>query len=131
MNTDGVRLDQWLWAARFYKTRALAVTAIRQGRVLVGGQRAKPARKIALRDVLIIQKTADLRFEVVVQALETRRASAKLAAAFYEETAASLEQRAMMAEKQKLARDLVAFPHQRPDKRERRKLRELRHQQEN
>lgn len=125
---ETVRLDQWLWAARFFKTRPVAVQNIKNGRVLVNGQRAKPARTVSVGDTLTIQKTPELCFEVNVLALENKRLGAKLATALYQETEASIHNRQELALRQQLAKSLVQFPTRRPDKRERRALRSLRYQ---
>ncbi|WP_245935939.1 RNA-binding S4 domain-containing protein [Suttonella ornithocola] len=124
-NIDACRLDQWLVAARFYKTRALAISAIKNGRVIVNQMRAKPAQQLAVGDYLEIQKTVEQQFEVIVKQLAIRRVSAKLASTFYQETAQSIERRERLAEQRKLANALVSFPTARPDKRERRQLRNI------
>jgi ribosome-associated heat shock protein Hsp15 len=84
MNTDstipGVRLDQWLWAARFFRTRGLARQAVETGKVDVGQQRAKPARAVRAGDVLRIHRGEDV-FEIVVIAVSERRGPASVAQA--------------------------------------------------
>lgn len=125
---DSSRLDSWLWAARFYKTRPLAVAAIKNGRVLVNGARAKPARALAVGDTLAIHKEEDWQIEIIVRTLASKRVSAAVAQTYYEETAASQAARAAWQEQRQIARDMVRFPEQRPDKRERRRLRAIRHQ---
>lgn len=127
-NLERVRLDQWLWAARFYKSRPLAVNAIKNHRVTLNGQRCKPARTVNIGDTLTIEKQHNLIFTVTVTLLATKRPSAKIAQTFYRETDDSIAKREAMREQQRLARDLVSFPEQRPDKRERRQIRALRHQ---
>ena len=92
------RLDKFLWAARFYKTRALSVTAIEAGRVSVNGERAKPAKALKPGDALVIRRPP---FEqaVIVRALSEQRGSAAVAATLYEETAESKARReALVAE---------------------------------
>ncbi len=125
MENQHCRIDQWLVAARFFKTRSLAVTAIKNGRILINGQRCKPARLLQLDDFIHIQKQSGLIFEVHVKVLATKRPSAKIAVSFYEETQESIARREQLAEQQKRARELVEFPQQRPDKRERRQLRDI------
>lgn len=119
---DTVRLDKWLWAARFFKTRALAVEAIALGRVRSDGARCKPAHAVRPGEVLSIETPAG-RFEVVVRAVAAVRGPASVARLLYEETAASRHQREARA----LARG--AEPAQsikgRPTKRDGRVLRRL------
>ena len=124
---DSVRLDQWLWAARFYKTRALAKAAIENGQVLVGGGRAKPARNIRSGDLLHIDKHGEQIYDVVVIHCENKRVSAPIAQTFYEETADSVARRAKLHVQNQTARDMVQHPNRRPDKRERRQIRAFRH----
>lgn len=126
--SNNCRLDQWLVAARFYKTRALAVAAIKNGRVLVNGNRAKPARQIAINDMLHIEKTSEQHFDIIVEQLETKRPSAKIAVSFYTETLESIAKRETLRERQSLARKLIDFPTHRPNKRDRRKLRDIHRQ---
>lgn len=128
MSTEGIRLDIWLWAARFYKTRPLAVSAIKNGRVLVNGNRAKPARAITAGDTLTIRKEDDFTMEVIVREAASKRVSAKIAQTFYEETPESLAAREAWQTQRQIARDMVHFPDSKPDKRERRQLRAIRHQ---
>lgn len=119
---DEVRLDKWLWAARFYKTRSLAVEEIAKGRVEVNGQPAKPARALRVGDRVALRREAVTR-TVVVQGLSEMRGPAPVAQALYQETPDSLAQR----EKQAQERRFGAEPSQsieqgRPTKRDRRKL---------
>lgn len=122
-----VRLDQWLWAARFYKQRPLAVSAIKNQRVLVNGQRAKPARLVDIGDTLTIEKSAEQIYTVVVEGLAHKRVSAKIAQTLYRETPESQEKRALLQTQQQLAKALVSFPDKKPDKRARQKIRSIRH----
>ena len=87
-----VRLDRWLWAARFYKTRALAVDAIKHGHITVNGLKAKPARQIGIGEILRIRK-AQLIYVISVTALSERRLGAELAQKLYAETAESIDVR--------------------------------------
>ena len=90
------RLDKWLWAARFYKTRSLATDAIETGKIHVDGDRVKPAKEVRLGQVIHIRRK-ELEMEVVVQALSVTRKGAPEAALLYEETAASLSKRENLA----------------------------------
>jgi len=84
-DNDRIRLDKWLWAARFYKTRSVAAEAVEGGKVLVNGARVKPARALKVGDELVI-RTLSAIFTVHIQELSTRRGSAKDAATLYTET---------------------------------------------
>lgn len=119
-----VRLDKWLWAARFFKTRALASAAVNGGKVHLGGHRIKPSRNVKIDDCFEIQRGYE-RFEVVVTDLSERRGSASSAQSLYRETEASIEKRASETEKRKLA--LLQRPRSetRPDKKQRRKIRQF------
>lgn len=125
---DSVRLDSWLWAARFYKTRPLAASAVKNGRISVNGTRAKPARALAVGDTVRIGREDGFEMEVIVKTLTHKRVCAKTAQGFYEETAQSLAAREHWQTQRMLARNLVQFPENRPDKRQRRQLRAIRHQ---
>ena len=85
----GVRLDQWLWAARFYKTRALAKAAIENGQVLVNDQRVKPARTLKPGDRLHIDKHGAQIYDLIVEKSEAKRVAAPVAQTYYQETAAN------------------------------------------
>ena len=115
---DSQRLDKWLWSARFYKTRSLAVEAINGGHVHVNGQRIKPARTIRVGDAIVITK-GQYQWRLVVDALAQRRGPATEARQLYIEDADSIQQReAMRAE----IRLLSPTPAKRPDKRQRRRI---------
>ncbi|MDL5032280.1 RNA-binding S4 domain-containing protein [Pelomonas sp. APW6] len=117
-----VRLDKWLWAARFYKTRALAVEEIGKGRVSVNGQPAKPSRELKPGDVLQLRQGVVER-EVVVRALSSVRGPAPQAQTLYEETAESLLKREQAAESRRLAPEPASTIVQgRPTKQDRRRL---------
>ena len=90
--TESVRLDQWLWAARFFKTRSLAATAAQGGKVHVRGDRVKPARAIRVGDLLQIRH-GSYEWVVTVKSVSTRRGPAKEAAVLYEETEESVRNR--------------------------------------
>ena len=121
-----VRIDKWLWAARFFKTRSLAKTAIEGGKVQLAGQKVKVSREVAPGDMLRIRQGWDER-EVKVIATSEQRRSAPIAQTLYEETEASIERRARAAEARKAAGTL-ARPSQRPGKHERKALERLRKQ---
>ncbi|BAU58819.1 RNA-binding protein [Halorhodospira halochloris] len=121
MSDNSVRLDRWLWAARFFKTRRLAVEAVQGGKVDVDGARAKPGRPVKPGDRLTITK-GEQRFEVVVQDVAQQRGPAKVAETLYEETAQSRERREQQAHQRRIAGAAMPRPEQRPDKRERRRL---------
>ncbi len=115
---DSQRLDKWLWSARFYKTRSLAVEAINGGHVHVNGQRIKPAKTIRVGDAIVITK-GQYQWRLVVDALAQRRGPATEARQLYIEDADSIQQReAMRAE----IRLLSPTPAKRPDKRQRRRI---------
>ena len=120
MEQEDVRLDRWLWAARFFKTRAAAQQAIGGGHVHLNGQRAKAARAVRPGDRLEITRGEE-RFEVQVLALAARRGPASVARGLYEETEASMAARSSA---QQLRRDTAGSrpPASRPDKRDRRRL---------
>jgi ribosome-associated heat shock protein Hsp15 len=121
----GVRLDKWLWAARFFKTRALAARACELGRVLNNGQPMKPARDIHIGHQLSITTDGGL-FHVEVLALSNTRGPATVAHALYRESDASREARARAAEERKAMAAWERLPDTRPDKRDRRALSRLR-----
>jgi len=120
-----MRLDKWLWAARFFKTRSLATEAVLAGHVHVGGARAKPARAVRVGDVLEIRRAA-VTWTVEVRALAERRGPASEAATLYEETKASLEARERHRLERRLATPLGADLGARPTKQDRRRLDALR-----
>jgi ribosome-associated heat shock protein Hsp15 len=119
-----VRLDKWLWAARFFKTRSLAAQACDLGRVQLGGRPAKPAREVQVNAMVHI-KTAGGDFEVRVVGLSDMRGPASVAQTLYEETEASREARAKAAAERHLNWE-PAMPAGRPSKRDRRDLERLR-----
>ena len=119
-----VRLDLWLWAARFYRTRALAKHAIETGKVDVAGQRAKPSRSVRVGDALVVARGEE-RFEVEVLALSDMRGPASIAQALYRESAASLLAREQARAMRAAARNGFRPPETKPDKRARRLIRAL------
>lgn len=117
-----VRLDKWLWAARFFKTRSLASQAVAGGKVQVDGLRAKPSREVAVGDFLRIQKDQE-EFVIVVRAVSGQRRGAPEAQLLYEETLDSIAARVEARETRRLLRVAGAAPPGRPGKRDRRLIR--------
>jgi ribosome-associated heat shock protein Hsp15 len=118
----GVRLDKWLWAARFFKTRGLSSDEIGKGRVSVNGQPAKPSREVRVGDSIELRQSQVLR-TVVVKDTSNMRGPAPVAQALYEETAESVLRRERLAAERRLASDpAVAIEQGRPTKRDRRQL---------
>lgn len=116
------RLDRWLWAARFYKTRALASSAVSGGKVHLAGQRVKSSRSVKIDDIYEIHRGVE-RFEVIVQQLCDKRGSAQIAQLLYRETDASMVLRQHQAEQRKLAAMARPQSDHKPNKKERRKIR--------
>ena len=121
-----VRIDKWLWAARFFKTRSLAKSAIEGGKVQLAGQKVKVSREVVPGDILHIRQGWDER-EVTVIATSEQRRAAPIAQTLYQETEASVERRIRAAQARKAAGALVR-PSQRPGKHERKALERLRKQ---
>jgi len=119
-----VRIDKWLWAVRFFKTRALAKAAVISGKVKRAGQLIKPSANVQVDDLLSIQ-TSHERYEVVVLEVIQSRVGASIARACYEETAASVQAR----ERIRLAHQLGPKLNHRPDKRQRRQIQQFKHAQ--
>ena len=121
-----VRLDKWLWAARFYKTRGLSSEEIDKGRVLVNGQHAKPAKEVKIGDTLELRQ-GPIQRTVIVRALSGVRGPAPVAALLYDETAQSVSQRQAAAESRRIAPEpALSMPQGRPTKRDRRDMKTLR-----
>lgn len=122
--TEGVRLDLWLWAARFFKNRQLAKEAITHARVKIAGQACKPSRSVRVGDVLAIERAGEA-WEVTVLGLSDRRGPAKVAQTLYSESAASRARRE--EERARRAAERAGFqpPPGRPDKRARRLIQAL------
>lgn len=117
-----MRLDKWLWAARFYKTRSLATEEVGKGRVLLNGQTAKPSREMKVGDVLRL-RIGTLEREVVVRGLSEMRGPAPQAQALYEETPESIAARLLAAEQRRLAPEpAMSLTEGRPTKQNRRAL---------
>ena len=124
---DAMRLDKWLWCARFYKTRSLAVEEIGKGRVTVNGQAAKAARELRVGDNVALRQGPVAR-TVVIRALSNMRGPAPVAQQLYEETPESIAARAQAAEARRLAPEpATALREGRPTKRDRRDMDDLRH----
>jgi len=122
---ERVRIDKWLWAARFFKTRAAATEAVLGGHVQVGGERVKPAKEIRVGDTVGIRR-GELRWTVVVAGIADRRGPASIAAALYEETPDSLAERERQRLERRLTRPLGADLGARPTKQARRRIDALR-----
>ncbi|MDG4596930.1 MAG: S4 domain-containing protein [Candidatus Contendobacter sp.] len=118
---DRVRLDKWLWAARFFKTRALATAAVTGGKVHTGGQRCKPSHSVRLGESLQIQRGLD-EYVITVRALNDQRGPASVAALLYEETSESRQRREALHERRRLERSPVPQPAGRPTKQDRRRI---------
>lgn len=121
---ERVRIDKWLWAARFFKTRSLALAAIEMGRVRVGGERVKAAREVHTGDRIEVTQGVQ-RVELVVRALSTVRGPAPAARLLYEETEASAARRAVQAEARRYGAEPALARRGRPTKRDRRRLAQL------
>ena len=119
--TTQVRLDKWLWAARFYKTRSLARDQIEGGKVHYNGQRSKPGKAVEAGALIRVWQGQDEREVRVLQVSEQRK-SAPLAQLLYEETEASLKKRAENSEARRFNSQFAPSPEPRPDKQERRQL---------
>ena len=119
-----VRLDKWLWAARFFKTRGASKEAIEGGRIHLNGSRAKPARQVRAGDTLDITR-GEVRFEVVVAGVSEKRGPAVRAQELYEETEQSQERRRLERERRKAVVLPVHTQKGRPTKRDRRQLQRL------
>lgn len=120
-SSDEVRLDKWLWAARFYKTRAMAREMIEGGKVHYNGQRSKPGKVVELNAELTLRQCNDER-TVVVAGITAQRRPASEAQQLYRETDASIEKREKMAQARKMNALTMPHPDRRPDKKERRDL---------
>lgn len=120
-DSDRVRIDKWLWAARFFKTRSLAAAAVAGGKVHLNGARIKPARAVAIDDELHVRR-GEQAFTVIVTGLSARRGPASEARTLYEETAQSIAARAARREQARLTNHHAPHPQRRPDKKARRDL---------
>jgi ribosome-associated heat shock protein Hsp15 len=118
---SSVRLDKWLWAARFFKTRSVAREAVAGGKVHLNGNRAKPGRSLNIGDELRIQR-AEEEYTITIVDLTARRGPATVARTLYEESEESRTQREKLAEERRLNRMQNTSNEGRPDKRQRRRL---------
>ncbi len=119
---DSVRLDKWLWAARFFKTRSMAHEAIEGGKVYVDNIRAKPSRSVSVGDEISITSPRG-QFDIIVEQVSSQRGSASIASTMYRETDESKRRREEIAEMHRLARN--AAPEERPNSQDRRLLRRI------
>ena len=127
LTEQSVRLDKWLWAARFFKTRALARDAVMSGKISYNGQRCKPSKTVELGVTIKVPQGYDVK-EIIVLELAQHRRSAPLAQLMFEETPESLAQREKNSEMRKLSAFHSPKPDQRPDKKQRRQIIQLTHQ---
>ncbi|HFE37355.1 MAG TPA: hypothetical protein ENK06_02900 [Gammaproteobacteria bacterium] len=125
---DSVRLDKWLWAARFYKTRSLATEAISGGKIRFNGARVKPSKKVTIGAELEISK-GSVEFVVIVLAIADKRGSARIAQTLYEETEDSIKQREVQ---QALRKNAMATIHTegKPNKKDRRLIHRFKSKQQ-
>lgn len=120
-----IRLDKWLWAARFYKTRSLATEAINGGKVHVNGERVKPSRMVNIGDEIKVSK-GEVTITLEVLELSDKRGPAKVAQTLYQETEASMKKREDFIQQRKLMRASVPVSEQRPNKKQRRQIHRFR-----
>ena len=124
--TSSVRIDRWLWAARFFKTRAVATEAVLGGRVRLNGERVKPAKHVHPADIVEV-KVGEARWTITVLEVADKRGSARIAVALFEESAESVAERKRDAEERRLSRPagtVTGGP--RPTKQDRRRIQALR-----
>ena len=121
MSEHKLRIDKWLWAARFFKTRSLAKAAIEGGKVQLDGQRIKVSKEIAVGERLLIRQGWDVR-EVIIESLSDQRRGAPEAQQLYTETDASVARRESEAEARKAAGGMIERPLHRPTKKQRRQI---------
>ena len=118
---DSVRIDKWLWAARFFKTRGLAQKACDLGRIHSHGIQAKPAREVRVGDQLVVRNEGG-EFQIEVLLLSQMRGPAAVAQTLYRETEASIAARRKLAEERKAMQEFAPLPEHRPSKRDRRRI---------
>ncbi len=121
---EKIRIDKWLWAARFFKTRSLASKAVSGGHVHLAGSRVKPSRAVQVGEQVRVKRGVE-EFTVDILELSGRRGPAKVARTLYAETEESVANRESAREQRRLIKAPAARPQGRPDKRERRKIREF------
>ncbi len=123
---ETVRIDKWLWAARFFKTRSAATAAVLGGRVRMNGERVKPAKDVRTADIVEV-RLSDTRRTVIVRGVADKRGSARVATALYRETAESVDERERAADERRLSHPRGADANgRRPTKRDRRQIEALR-----
>ena len=122
---SGIRIDRWLWAARFFKTRSLAKKAVEGGKVHVESQRAKPSKELQVGQTLQIRRGETVQ-TVIVKVLSDQRGPATQAQVLYEETIESIELRELRKSSRRMERAGLTVPTGRPDKKDRRALAQLR-----
>ena len=127
-NIEKLRLDKWLWAARFFKTRSLAKQAIEGGKVQLDGNRVKVSKEISVDDKLTVRQGWDER-EITVLALSAQRRGAPEALLLYEESAHSLQRREEAAAARKAAGGMLHRPETRPTKKQRRQIHRFKEEQ--
>lgn len=128
-SVEDQRLDKWLWAARFFKTRSVATQAVNGGKVHCNGERTKPGKAVKIGDVLTVRKGV-YEFEVVVEQLSRQRLPAPAARQLYTETEAGRQAREKLAEQMRIEKQSNPIPQRRPDKRDRRKLIDVKHKRD-
>ena len=119
-----VRIDKWLWAARFYKTRSLATEAVEGGRVHVNSQHVKPSYRVKMDDCISVKKSSQ-RQDVRVLAITDKRAAASIAQTLYRETQASVERRELARVQRKILNQALPQHDSKPDKHARRRIRSM------
>lgn len=124
MGLEEIRIDKWLWAARFFKTRSIASKAVSGGHVYINGQRIKPSRLVRMEDTLHIRRGLT-EFVVIVAGISGKRGPAKIAVTLYRETDESIRRRELNAQQRRLEKAQNPGPGRRPDKRDRRKIRKF------
>ena len=127
-NSKTVRLDKWLWAARFFKTRALARAAVEGGKVEIDHVRAKPGKSVQIGMQLLVRIGFDRR-EFVVEALSDKRSSATIAQALYTETEESIELTEKSSTQRKLANKIIQHDQNKPGKHQRKQMHQFKRQQ--
>lgn len=116
-----VRVDKWLWAARFFKNRGLASEAVKAGHIELNGIRTKPAKMVQVGDVLQVKRGLDV-YVITVQGLAEKRGSASIAQALYQESEQSIKAREKLNEQRKFLAASAPAPDKRPDKKARRQI---------
>ncbi|OCG10352.1 heat-shock protein [Gilliamella sp. wkB178] len=126
---DSIRLDKWLWAARFYKTRSLAREMVDGGKVHYNGQRTKPSKIVEVGAILTLRQGSDLK-TIQILAISEQRRPAIEAQLLYQETEESITKREKIAEARKLNALTMPHPDRKPDKKERRNLLKFKHERQ-